>query len=58
MTNYTKKGVGETAKDLILAGFSTKDVVRLVRQMVEGCRISEKGVRYYRWELRREGYAL
>lgn len=58
MTNYTKKGVGETAKDLILAGFATKEVVRLVRLMIRGCKITEKCVYQYRCELRREGYAL
>ena len=58
MTPYSKRGVGEIAKDLILAGIPTKEIVAIVRKMIHGCRISAKCVHYYRWELRREGYAL
>ena len=58
MTRYTKKGVGETAKDLILTGHATKAIVAITRAMIPGCEISENGVRFYRWQLRREGYVL
>lgn len=58
MTPYSKRGVGEIAKDLILAGVPTKEVVTIVRLMVHGCRITTNSVYFYRSELRREGYAL
>jgi hypothetical protein len=59
MTHYSKKTVAETAKDLILAGgFTTKEIVRLLREMIPGCKTTEKCVHFYRWELRREGYVL
>lgn len=58
MTRYSKRRVGETAKDLILANFSVEEVVRLVREMIEGCQITAKCVYTYRKELRKEGYVL
>ncbi len=58
MTRYTNRRVGETAKDLILAGFNNADIVRIVRQMIDGCRITAKNVSFYRWQLKQDGYVV
>lgn len=58
MTSYTKRLVGETAKDFILNGYGTKEVVSLTKATTPGCNISADCVYTYRRDLRREGYAL
>lgn len=53
-----KQNIGNLAKELILAGKTTDEVVEAVQDVDSTSRISPSHIAYYRQALRKEGYDL